>query len=78
MSNMAVAIENRELTSDELNLVQGGVICEGGGYKVVVVDYGAFMMPMLALATNCQPGSVSDIGSGCSPLVSGPGCPGYR
>jgi hypothetical protein len=75
MSNMAVPIEDRELTSDELNLVQGALICEGGGYKVVVIDYGAFKMPMLALATNCEAGS---LGGGCSPLVSGPGCPGYR
>ena len=49
---------SRELTSDELNAVQGGVICDGGGYSVVVIDYGAFKMPMLALASNCKPGTL--------------------
>ena len=48
---------DRELTSDEISLVQGGLICDGG-WSVVVVDYGKFKMPFLAEAVNCTKGTL--------------------
>jgi hypothetical protein len=57
------SMEVRALTEDELNRVSGGMVCDSG-YSVIIVDYGAFKMPMLSVGVNCGPGVIIDVPKG--------------
>lgn len=54
------SMEVRALTEDELNRVSGGMVCDSGP-SVIIVDYGAFKMPMLAVGVNCMTGIIIDV-----------------
>ena len=57
------SMEVRALAQDELNRVSGGMICDAG-YSVIIVDYGAFKMPMLSVGVNCEAGIIVTVPKG--------------
>ncbi|WMT71909.1 hypothetical protein [Bradyrhizobium sp. Ash2021] len=56
--NTSMPVEVRELTTDELNRVSGGMDCQVG-YSVCILNINGFKIPILASAVDCKVGPPS-------------------